>query len=156
MPNGTLTWSFLTSGKSNHGEFSVPILSSCSLICILLRYYSPYPLIESEPDDPSTSSSQPYQKIPGVARATPRSHGRTSDLLAGGLGRHHSGEATLWVCHFCFKYMVDGIPWESHKVGLWYLASPILLLMPVPERLQSEEPTRSEGLSTRCTYYLGD
>lgn len=79
-------------------------------------YYSPYPLIETEPDDPvASSSSQSYHRIPGVARATPRSHGRTSDLLAGGLGRHHSGEATLWVCHFCFKYMVDGIPWESHK-----------------------------------------
>ena len=101
------------------------------------RYYSPYPLVEAEPDDPAaSSSSQSYHKIPGVARATPRSHGRTSDLLAGGLGRHHSGEATLWVCHFCFKYMVDGIPWESHKVGLWHFTTySILLLMLILERL---------------------
>ena len=94
-------------------------LSFWSVIRVLHRYYSPYPLVETEPDDPASSSSQSYHKIPGVPRATPRSHGRTSDLLAGGLGRHHSGEATLWVCHFCFKYMVDGIPWESHKVGLY-------------------------------------
>lgn len=91
-----------------------------SLTHVHLRYYSPYPLIETEPDDSAaSSSSHSHQKIPGVARTTSRSHGRTSDLLAGGLGRHHSGEATLWVCHFCFKYMADGIPWESHKVGLW-------------------------------------
>ncbi|KAF8168463.1 acyl-CoA N-acyltransferase [Crassisporium funariophilum] len=79
-------------------------------------YYSPYPLIESESEDFVPATSTPaYNKIPGVARATARSHGRTSDLLAGGLSRHHNGEAMLWVCHFCFKYMADGVPWESHK-----------------------------------------
>jgi hypothetical protein len=116
-------------------SFHSPHLIFCIVIRVLYRYYSPYPLVETEPDDPASSSSQSYQKIPGVARATSRSHGRTSDLLAGGLGRYHSGEATLWVCHFCFKYMVDGIPWESHKVGLWYFSLPILLLMLLPERL---------------------
>jgi hypothetical protein len=58
-------------------------------------------------------------RIPGVPRTTPRSHVRTSDLLAGGLGRQYGpgGErATLWVCDMCFKYMPDGITWEMHKV----------------------------------------
>jgi len=80
-------------------------------------YYSPYPLTESETDEipASSSSSQPFNKIPGVARVTGRSHGRTSDLLAGGLLRQHAGESTLWVCHLCFKYTVDGTWWEKHK-----------------------------------------
>jgi len=114
-------------------SFPVPTLPIFrGVILILHRYYSPYPLVETEPDDlAASSSSQSYNKIPGVSRATPRSHGRTSDLLAGGLGRYHSGEATLWVCHFCFKYMVDGIPWESHKVSLWHFNSPVPLLTTV-------------------------
>ncbi|KAG9223353.1 hypothetical protein CCMSSC00406_0008957 [Pleurotus cornucopiae] len=58
-------------------------------------YFSPYPLTEVETDDipvlnvgtmsPSTSAS----KIHGIARTSARSHGRTSDLLAGGLQRSH-------------------------------------------------------------------
>jgi histone acetyltransferase HTATIP/histone acetyltransferase MYST1 len=45
-----------------------------------------------------------------------RSHGRTSDLLAGGLGRTHGiGEKSiLWVCDRCFKYMADGPTWDVH------------------------------------------
>ncbi|CAA7267725.1 unnamed protein product [Cyclocybe aegerita] len=79
-------------------------------------YFSPYPLTESEVDEVvPVPSNQPSQKIPGVARATARSHGRTLDLLAGGLTRQNAVNPTLWVCHFCFKYMVDGIPWELHK-----------------------------------------
>ncbi|KAF9527076.1 acyl-CoA N-acyltransferase [Crepidotus variabilis] len=81
-------------------------------------YYSPYPLTESEAEESfsmASPSTQGFPKIPGVSRATPRAHGRTSDLLAGGLQRQHSGENTLWVCHFCFKYMVEGLFWELHK-----------------------------------------
>ncbi|KAK2459774.1 hypothetical protein APHAL10511_008206 [Amanita phalloides] len=104
-------------------------------------YFSPYPLIETEIDDSMASSStslpsptlQPpssaptpraqrggaFAKIPGVPRTTPRSHVRTSDLLAGGLGRQYVGpggeRATLWVCDMCFKYMADGLTWEMHK-----------------------------------------
>ncbi|KAH9487261.1 Histone acetyltransferase ESA1 [Psilocybe cubensis] len=78
-------------------------------------YFSPYPLTETEADEVASASNQAAIKIPGVARATARSHGRTSDLLAGGLHRQHSGESMLWVCHFCFKYMADGGPWELHK-----------------------------------------
>ncbi|KDQ30085.1 hypothetical protein PLEOSDRAFT_1037788, partial [Pleurotus ostreatus PC15] len=67
-------------------------------------YFSPYPLTEVETDDipvlnvgtmsPSTSAS----KIHGIARTSARSHGRTSDLLAGGLQRSHmsSEKAILW------------------------------------------------------------
>lgn len=88
------------------------------------RYFSPYPLTEVETDDipvlnvgtmsPSTSAS----KIHGIARTSARSHGRTSDLLAGGLQRSHmsSEKAILWVCDKCFKYMADGSSWELHAV----------------------------------------
>lgn len=81
----------------------------------LCRYFSPYPLTEAEADD-VIDTPAPATRIPGVTRATVRSHGRTSDLLAGGLLRPHTGESMLWVCHFCFKYMADGVPWELHKV----------------------------------------
>ncbi|KIJ68858.1 hypothetical protein HYDPIDRAFT_37281 [Hydnomerulius pinastri MD-312] len=82
-------------------------------------YFSPYPLTESEVEDGSATqagSSAPTSKIPGVNRATMRSHGRTSDLLAGGLTRSHlSGEKSiLWVCERCFKYMAEGSTWELH------------------------------------------
>lgn len=56
------------------------------------------------------------KRIPGVARSSIRSHGRTSDLLAGGLGRNHA--AALWVCDRCFKYMAEGGSWELHVVCL--------------------------------------
>lgn len=56
-------------------------------------------------------------RIPGVQKVTARSHGRTSDLLAGGLGRAHGGEKSmLWVCEMCFKYMADNNSYELHVV----------------------------------------
>ncbi|KZT22090.1 acyl-CoA N-acyltransferase [Neolentinus lepideus HHB14362 ss-1] len=78
-------------------------------------YFSPYPLAESEAEEGALVASQD-QRIPGVRRTTVRSHGRTSDILAGGLGRTHtSGErSSLWVCDRCFKYMTDGASWELH------------------------------------------
>jgi len=73
--------------------------------------------METEFEDlAAAGANQSLPKIPGVARTTARSHGRTSDILAGGLQRQYNGESMLWVCHFCFKYMVDGVPWELHKV----------------------------------------
>lgn len=82
------------------------------------RYYSPYPLTEGEEElSASASVNQSFHKVPGVSRVTARAHGRTSDLLTGGLLRQYGTESTLWVCHFCFKYMVDGVPWELHKVS---------------------------------------
>lgn len=109
-------------------------------------YFSPYPLTESELEDPATAyrsdhntppssraspttssgnnvpSARPHKpvgrppKISGVQRTTLRSHGRTSDLLAGGLTRSHlTGEkSVLWVCDRCFKYMAEGPVWEMH------------------------------------------
>lgn len=102
-------------------------------------YFSPYPLTESEVEDPirdatgspgpSALSSVPRgrgrppgsasnrpPKIPGVQRTTLRSHGRTSDLLAGGLTRSHLtvDKSVLWVCERCFKYMSEGSVWEMH------------------------------------------
>ncbi|OAX40490.1 acyl-CoA N-acyltransferase [Rhizopogon vinicolor AM-OR11-026] len=81
-------------------------------------YFSPYPLTDSELEDSAglSGGSASTSKIPGVNRATVRSHGRTSDLLAGGLTRSHlSGEKSiLWVCDRCFKYMAEGAAWEMH------------------------------------------
>ncbi|KAF9490402.1 hypothetical protein BDN71DRAFT_1454250 [Pleurotus eryngii] len=85
-------------------------------------YFSPYPLTEVETDDipvlndGTMSPSPSASKIHGITRTSARSHGRTSDLLAGGLQRSHmsSEKATLWVCDKCFKYMADGSSWELH------------------------------------------
>ncbi|KAG5649878.1 hypothetical protein H0H81_001670 [Sphagnurus paluster] len=80
-------------------------------------YFSPYPLTETELDEPPPApSALAGSKIPGVSKATPRSHGRTSDLLAGGLGRNYAGgeKASLWVCQQCFKYMADGNSYDLH------------------------------------------
>ncbi|KAF9466956.1 acyl-CoA N-acyltransferase [Collybia nuda] len=80
-------------------------------------YFSPYPLTESEADEFAVTPGTAAQstKIPGVHKVTPRSHGRTSDLLAGGLGRAHAGERSmLWVCEMCFKYMADCNSYELH------------------------------------------
>lgn len=85
------------------------------------RYFSPYPLTETEVEDVATPHSHgpsSTPRIPGVSRSSIRSHGRTSDLLAGGLGRSHAGseKAMLWVCDRCFKYMAEGPSYESHIV----------------------------------------
>ncbi|KAH9949487.1 acyl-CoA N-acyltransferase [Amylocystis lapponica] len=83
-------------------------------------YFSPYPLTESEAEDhfatPGAHGPSSTGRIPGVSRSTVRSHGRTSDLLAGGLGRSSGvGErSVLWVCDKCFKYMAEGLSWELH------------------------------------------
>lgn len=51
-----------------------------------------------------------------MSRVTSRAHGKMSDLLTGGSQRQYGSESILWVCHFCFKYMVEGVSWELHKV----------------------------------------
>ena len=90
------------------------------------RYFSPFPVTESESNDTASSTvargpstpAGPSQKVPGVARTSIRAHGRTSDLLAGGLNRSHAKleQSVLWVCDRCFKYMTDGTLWEFHTV----------------------------------------
>ncbi|KAK7688061.1 hypothetical protein QCA50_008431 [Cerrena zonata] len=84
-------------------------------------YFSPYPLTETEIEEQVSTPSGSHPgtstpRIPGVARSSLRSHGRTSDILAGGLGRSHgAGEKSmLWVCDKCFKYMAEGASWELH------------------------------------------
>lgn len=126
------------------------------------RYFSPYPLTETEvaegEDMTASSSNQSLTKIPGVVRATPRSHGRTSDLLAGGLQRHNTtGESLLWVCHFCFKYMAEGGPWELHKVRYHSPSFQVLTDIghSIKERLQDETPPWKESVPTRRSYHLG-
>ncbi|KAL4244209.1 MYST (SAS/MOZ) family protein [Abortiporus biennis] len=83
-------------------------------------YFSPYPLTESEIEE-AVSTPTPHGgpsapgRPPGVARSTLRAHGRTSDILARGLGRSHGADnSILWVCDKCFKYMSEGVSWELH------------------------------------------
>ncbi|KAJ7021058.1 acyl-CoA N-acyltransferase [Mycena alexandri] len=104
-------------------------------------YFSPYPLMESEEaaeaaaassnapnGHPNASSSansaapSPVPKIPGVRHPTIRSHARVLDLLAGGLKR--SEKSVLWVCEFCFKYMVDAASYEMHRLKCTYTHPP--------------------------------
>jgi hypothetical protein len=128
------------------------------------RYFSPYPLTESEVDEVSGSgaaaTSQHGLKIPGVSRTTIRSHGRTSDLLAGGLGRNHGlGEnSILWVCDRCFKYMADGVTYELHKVRsahVFYIRLPFTDDLPLAE-MYTESSAWKNGVSAWCTCHLGD
>lgn len=108
------TWSVFAPVGCQHSSLANPAF----------RYFSPYPLTESEAEDqvvaPTSQGSTSAPRIPGVARSSFRSHGRTSDLLAGGLGRNSVGseKAMLWVCDRCFKYMAEGLSWELHMVRL--------------------------------------
>ncbi|KIJ32089.1 hypothetical protein M422DRAFT_783622 [Sphaerobolus stellatus SS14] len=87
-------------------------------------YFSPYPVTESEQDDGhGPQTSDPFKAArnadrrgSGIHRTTLRAHGRTADLVAGGLDRERDeqGYSTLWVCDRCFKYMRDGVQWEVH------------------------------------------
>ena len=82
---------------------------------------------ESEQEEGTITSSDPFaaaraadkQRQQGGVRTTLRAHGRTADLVAGGLGRGSapSGYTTLWVCDRCFKYMREGVHWELHTVS---------------------------------------
>lgn len=85
------------------------------------RYYSPYPFSTSEEEElASTQSSNklPPTKLHNVHRSSLRAHGRTSDLLAGGVIRDamQGEKAILWVCDRCFKYMREGSSYELHSV----------------------------------------
>lgn len=97
-------------------------------------YFSPYPLLENELDTDAgtpplggasvSGRGGPSATIgPRLPKVSVRSHGRTSDLFAGGLGRHYvqkdreGRESVLWVCDRCFKYMSEGAVWEGHCVS---------------------------------------
>ncbi|PPQ76534.1 hypothetical protein CVT24_010933 [Panaeolus cyanescens] len=56
---------------------------------------------------PNTTGPRPTTKT--------HDHEKISQLLASSTSKSETGESLLWVCHFCFKYMSDGIPWELHK-----------------------------------------
>ncbi|KAK7052391.1 histone acetyltransferase [Favolaschia claudopus] len=105
-------------------------------------YFSPYPLMENEDSElavsaanaldgqpnarngaagPSAPSPVPT-RIPGVRHTTARSHGRVLDLMAGGLNR--TEKAKLWVCEYCFKYMVDPALYESHRMRCTFTRPP--------------------------------
>jgi histone acetyltransferase HTATIP/histone acetyltransferase MYST1 len=119
--------------------------SQGALLMPVLRYFSPYPITESESEELSQAISKetsansradtdnshsPAAKNgstttrkttgKGLHRTTLRSHGRTADMLAGGLNRDialKNGEPNvLWVCNKCFKYMNEGLPYEIHTV----------------------------------------
>ncbi len=99
---------------------------------LALRYFSPYPLTDEE--ELSQPSVLQGPKIPGVSRTTARSHGRTVDLLAGGLHRYNNEgrKADLYVCEMCFKYMADPVSWELHKVCVYptyHVSRPVLTML---------------------------
>ncbi|KAL7408984.1 acyl-CoA N-acyltransferase [Mrakia frigida] len=56
-------------------------------------------------------------KVLSIPRTTLRAHGRTSDLLAGGLGggEEMGGRGDLFVCDGCFKYMREFDSYEGHR-----------------------------------------
>lgn len=93
------------------------------------RYFSPYPVSEAEQEqgavhissDPFAAARAAEKQQRMVPRSTLRAHGRTADLVAGGLGRELAppGYTTLWVCDRCFKYMREGVQWELHIVGFF-------------------------------------
>lgn len=122
-------------GRLRRGEFS-PSRNVCyAYFCFspsVVRYFSPYPLTDTEVEDVSVaqgSASTSHPRIPGVQKTTARSHGRTSDLLAGGLGRAYAGEkAMLWVCQQCFKYMADGHSYDLHLVGFPHLSHFVFIM----------------------------
>ncbi|EJD55240.1 hypothetical protein AURDEDRAFT_179022 [Auricularia subglabra TFB-10046 SS5] len=98
-------------------------------------YFSPYPITETEhaqahpqhngkdhsvsdaapPSPPRSASASGSRRPSGVVRTTLRAHGRTADIVAGGLGRDNvQGETTMWVCERCFSYAPDGASLEFH------------------------------------------
>lgn len=119
-----------------------------------VRYFSPYPLTETEAEDvattPHSHGPSSTARIPGVSRSSIRSHGRTSDLLAGGLGRSHAGpeKAMLWVCDRCFKYMAEGPSYESHIVRC---SSPLICAALTEARSSRESARESPHRDAKCT-----
>ncbi|KAJ7705301.1 acyl-CoA N-acyltransferase [Mycena rosella] len=103
-------------------------------------YFSPYPLMENEESElpvgtsntlngnlnsngaTGSSAASPAPKAPGVRHPTARSHARVLDLLAGGLGRGE--KSMLWVCEFCFKYMLDPALYDIHRTRCSYKHPP--------------------------------
>jgi hypothetical protein len=104
-------------------------------------YFSPYPLTESEDEsNPHATLSAQNHNHSSSSRASshtggsasnahqastsitstpvfraPRTHPRTLDLFSSGLKRTGGAVGSyLWVCEWCFKYMVDGATWEHH------------------------------------------
>lgn len=90
-------------------------------LIILFRYYSPYPLWETEPEDHLSiqSSSNKASPSPGSRSAVNiRALTRASDLFIGNVGQDDvsTENSILWVCDKCFKYMRDGMSFELHSV----------------------------------------
>ncbi|KAH7334038.1 acyl-CoA N-acyltransferase [Rhizoctonia solani] len=85
-------------------------------------YYSPYPSFEDDADThtrPRATPEGPVASAQGGAHsathltasgATPTTNHTTAAAETTG-----SGDATLWVCDRCFKYMREATAWELHK-----------------------------------------
>ncbi|KAL5638939.1 hypothetical protein ACGC1H_003341 [Rhizoctonia solani] len=85
-------------------------------------YYSPYPSFEDDTD----THTRPRATPEGPAVATQGGAHSATHLTAAGAtpAANHtpaaaestgSGDATLWVCDRCFKYMREATAWELHK-----------------------------------------
>ncbi|KAF8525214.1 acyl-CoA N-acyltransferase [Hysterangium stoloniferum] len=131
---------------------------------IKTRYFSPYPVSETEQEDGHPMSSDPFkaaraadrQRVVGVHRTTVRAHGRTADLVAGGMIRDRdtepSGQSTLWVCDRCFKYMREGMQWEVHTRNCKWKSPPGKKVYERGAHIIWEVDGATEKASFQCTF----
>ncbi|KAG9126505.1 hypothetical protein FRC07_003211, partial [Ceratobasidium sp. 392] len=94
-------------------------------------YFSPYPSFDDDtethtrpratPEGPGATPAAP----PGAAVRSATAMGLSANAAAsasntatGASVSAASGDATLWVCDRCFKYMRDGTAWQLHKASI--------------------------------------
>ncbi|KAF8603301.1 acyl-CoA N-acyltransferase [Ceratobasidium sp. AG-I] len=77
-------------------------------------YFSPYPSFDDDADTHTRPRATPEGPgaAAGLSSALPTSASSNNPSAAAGAV---SGDATLWVCDRCFKYMREGTAWELHK-----------------------------------------
>ncbi|KAG8759755.1 hypothetical protein FRC11_001485 [Ceratobasidium sp. 423] len=86
-------------------------------------YYSPYPSFEDDADThtrPRATPEGPAAAAQGAHSAThPTASGTTpaANHIAATAESTGSGDAILWVCDRCFKYMREATAWELHKAS---------------------------------------
>ncbi|KAG9103342.1 hypothetical protein FRC06_011340 [Ceratobasidium sp. 370] len=96
-------------------------------------YFSPYPSFDDDaethtrpratPEGPGAAQAGGAAPAGAAARSTTamdlsaNTAVTASNTITGAAASAGSGDATLWVCDRCFKYMRDGTAWELHKAS---------------------------------------